>query len=200
MEKVVNSVTTGDVGSLLRTVGNVAQTIVAQKIEEKIADKIGISPTLLNAGLTGLSIIGNEVAGSRYTDNFQGTGQPGFNGVGNRGPIGAPFDAVDIVLGYQGLPTASTGDYINGSSYATSPTGYSGGVFDANYLVSTGNAVGGNTFAPPFGTVAPGGVNPTIGAYDLVNGGVLGVIPNPTAIINYKPCTAVHFFDGCYGN
>jgi filamentous hemagglutinin len=96
--------------------------------------------------------------------------------------VGLPFDAIDIVLGYQGLPTASLGDFANSGSYGRPISGHSLGTLDAINAYGFGLAIGGGRLdSVPFGNVASTALQVNLGTGDLVNGGVFGKMFNPGA-------------------
>jgi filamentous hemagglutinin len=148
----------------------------------------------LNTVFMGVSVLGNETVGSRFSvkagkevvEHFPETGGLGFAGILNRGPLGGalglPFDIVDIVLGYQGLPTASLRDFVDSGLYGRQTSAHSLGTLDRITAYKLGlSPVGGRLDSVPFGNVAPSALQVNLGTGDLVNGGVLGKIFNPSA-------------------
>ncbi len=146
----------------------------------KLAKEIGVDPGELNAALTIVSFIGNEVAGSRLRERKKYVGILGVSGR-KHAALGVPFDIVDIVLGYQGLPTATAYEYMFSANKQLPLLGHSLGGLDANNLAGLGVAGKDVTAAalPAFNGGAPG-VNVLFGNGDAVNGFVLfGAIFNP---------------------
>lgn|GEM_PF-6237241 len=109
----------------------------------KLAKEVGLKPHELNWLLMTTSIVGNQWSkvGTRLVedDDFSKTNEIGVRGVGNRegAALGLPFDAVDIMLGYQGLPDASVQDYLSklGTENSLS-SGHSLGTLSNIYLAS----------------------------------------------------------------
>jgi len=180
----INNVATGEFAAAGATLGRTAMNYGFSLAEASIARHYGVSPEAFNIGLMSLSIVGNELVGTRFRPNWAGfsdTGNRVFLGVNARGPQGWFFDAVDVMLGYQGLPTASTRDYLVSSSARLPVSSHSAGTLDHSYVVGNGLSVGGTMNALPFGNVAPAGVNLNLGRWDAVSGGPLGWVFNPGA-------------------
>lgn len=96
--------------------------------------------------------------------------------------FGLPFDAVDIVLGYQGLPSATGWEIIGDKSLqAEILKSHSLGTLDMKTQTLLGTLKNGSMFSLPFGNIAPGGVSLTLGGNDPVNGFILGKLLNPWA-------------------
>ena len=181
--------------SLPQSIGNsLAQTAVAQYAESK-----GINPIAFNLGLFALSHVGNALTKSRYdlTGARYGEGPNHIVGILNRGILGAPFDAVDILLAAQGFQTASALDYRSSggrSEYLLS--GHSLGALDVANLVGQGYAPDGVGIALPFGKVG-GGIAIFNGWLDIVSGGPIGVFAN--LVLNpgaQYPCACPGHFVG----
>jgi RHS repeat-associated protein len=173
----------GDAGEMLKLAGNYAKNEFYSRIEQRLAEKAGMSPINFNNLLMSLSITGNAVTNtSRFQegrwDRFPDTEGRGLNGFFNRGVVGLPFDAVDTVLGFQGLPTASSRDFLSKGYKGMSVSGHSLGALDVIQLTANGLSSGGTVYALPFGNVAPPGVRVVLGDLDLVNGGILGKLFN----------------------
>jgi hypothetical protein len=83
------------------------------------------------------------------------------------------------VLAYQGLPTATTIDYLLSDAYGSALTGHSLGGLDVANLAGWGLASG-HVYALPFGMTA-GGVDVTLGVGDAINGFGYGWFLNPGA-------------------
>lgn len=144
----------------------------------RFARKNGLTLTELNAALAATSFAGNAMVGSRY-DSKEGH----FRGWGNRGSEGLLFDAVDTILAYQGLPTASSVEYMMDDNASGSISGHSLGSLDANNLVSQGFAEEASMMALPFGNagMSTRGSNTEFVPWDFVSGGPAGWILNPMA-------------------
>ncbi|MFC3607939.1 hypothetical protein, partial [Stutzerimonas tarimensis] len=153
-----------------------------------------LKPEELNWLLMAGSIAGNkwESVGSRFSnkdEDFYKSNGVAVRGVLNRGVEGLPFDAIDIALGYQGLPDASVKDYLAtlGPESALS-SGHSLGTLTNIYLGSSGLAEKVYLYSVPFGAVAPPNAQAVIGTWDLVNGGWAGKLFNWDAeIVPLKP-------------
>ncbi len=111
------------------------------------------------------------------------TRTPILNGIGNRGILGAPFDAADVLLAMQGYITPSAHDAINYSraSGDNFVIGKSLGALDVTNIVGQGYADGGLAISLPFPKISAPGVTVMNGAADLINLGVGGSITNPGA-------------------
>lgn len=153
-----------------------------QKQREEIgrfARKNGMSLDELNMILLGLSFAGNHaVAGSRLTEDGV------ILGFDNRGPEGWFFDGVDILLGYQGLPTATSFDYMFSGMRGNYIVAHSLGTLDATNLVGMGMAPGAVVYALPIGNIAPGNVTVVLGDSDPINFSYGGKLLNPRAIMH----------------
>jgi hypothetical protein len=128
--------------------------------------------------------------GSRLEQGTWGNTEWGIRGFGNRGELfgikgipGLPFDVVDTVLAYQGLPTASAVHYMFSGARGAPLTGHSLGALDVANLSGFGLAgTNSHVYALPFGKVASGAVA-TIGSGDIINGFGLGSLFNPDAAV-----------------
>jgi filamentous hemagglutinin len=158
----------------------------------------GISGWEFNAYLTAASFIGNGFFGDRIKEGLDektGTKFKWISGILSRNLGGAiiknktlnaifglPFDAVDIVLGYQGLPSATGWEIIGDKSLqAEILKSHSLGTLDMKTQTLLGTLKNGSMFSLPFGNIAPGGVSLTLGGNDPVNGFILGKLLNPWA-------------------
>jgi RHS repeat-associated protein len=161
-------------------------------------NRLGISGWEFNAYLTAASFIGNGVFGNRIkqgVDEKTGTKFKWISGILSRNlgsaaitnrtanaVFGLPFDAVDIVLGYEGLPTATGWEIIGDKSLQSEILkSHSLGTLDMKNQTLLGILKNGSMFSLPFGNVAPAGVSVTLGTNDPVNGFVLGRWLNPWA-------------------
>ena len=161
----------------------IATTQAAGRIEEKVASALGLNGDQLNWLLMASSIAGNQLpeVGSRYRtdeEGFDQTNSTGIVGVLNRQNkiLGAPFDAIDIVLGYQGLPDASVADTLynkdtNGVNQSPAPklTCHSLGTITCSYL-GWNDSQQVTLASVPFGVTAPPGATVFLGTGDAVNG------------------------------
>ena len=160
----------------------------------KLAQKLGIDSDTLNGALTVVSFIGNGLTGTRYKGKINGHefidgiltrgphGSQSLGSSGLRGVLGAPFDIVDIVLGYQGLPSASAYEYLLFGDHSLPLTGYSLGAVDVNNLAGLHIPQGSVTaISLPFGNAGAPGVTVVNGRRDLVNGAIFGYVFSPYA-------------------
>ncbi|WP_027350070.1 hypothetical protein [Halotalea alkalilenta] len=164
------------VGNRIALLG--AQQVMG-KVQSEFAESIGLSGEQLNWALMSGSIIGAQLpgVGTRFsaTDGgYELTDRLRERGVLNRDIQGLPFDAIDIALGYQGLPDSTVQDHLALLGFGGLTTGHSLGTLSANYLATNNLVDGGHLFSMPFGNIAAHNATLTIGAGDLVNGGGLG--------------------------
>jgi hypothetical protein len=161
----------------------------------------GYSLTDFNLRLFGLSALGNGLFGSRLTNEpgaWKST-EWGIRGWDTRGPLAYPFDAVDTILAYQGLPTATSIHYLFSNAYGQPLSGHSLGALDVANLSGLGLVSRAQYFALPFGKVATGG-DIHLGSSDLISGTIfgfpLGAILNPDAVVDGSthPCAN---YPGC---
>ncbi|HKM26891.1 MAG TPA: hypothetical protein VJY57_05575 [Thiopseudomonas sp.] len=90
-----------------------------------------------------------------------------------------PFDAMDIALGYQGLPDTSVQDYLSTLGVDNKlSSGHSLGTLSNIYLGSNGLTGKVYLYSVPFGAVAPPNAEVMLGTWDLVNGGWTGKLFN----------------------
>lgn len=135
-----------------------------RRLVSEFAEKNNISTAKLNTALLATSFSGNIMVGSRY--------KPQTNrivGFDNRGSVGWAFDAVDTVLVYQGIPSASGWHYVISGNPGATLTGHSLGAADVHNLVGLGFASSGSAASLPFGNVAPSGVDVTLSTGDPVS-------------------------------
>lgn len=195
-------------GGILRNLTSKYGNLKASQELERFANKNGLTLGELNLFLITSSFLGNKIVGSRFKDEgfFEdkkgkalstNTGAQGLTGmfdrVGGTGLIdsdnykiaskifSAPFDVIDVVLGYQGLLTASSYDFIKNGRSGETLFGHSLGTLDASNLLSRGYVGNAELFSVPFGFVAPSGSIVNLGTGDGVNGFILGIFPNPWA-------------------
>lgn len=151
----------------------------------KLAKEVDLKSHELNWLMMATSVVGNQWSkvGSRFeeSDDFWKADLVGVRGVGNRksAVLGLPFDAADIMLGYQGLPEASVQDYLSvlGTENNLS-SGHSLGALSNIYLASNGLTDKVYLYSVPFGAVSPANAEVMLGSWDFVNGGWLGKIFN----------------------
>ena len=178
-------------GTLLdagKVLGSMAMQETWSRIAEKIASDVGLSGDELNWLLMAGSIAGDQLPGigNRYKSDdqeFTLTESVGERGVMDRDLPGLPFDAVDIALGYQGLPDASVRAYLADQGFGEALTGHSLGTLSSNYLASNGLVDHAELFSLPFGNIAAPDAHLTIGSGDVINGGYLGKFFNPDAVV-----------------
>lgn len=144
----------------------------------RLAHKNGITLWQLNLGLFGVSALGNSLPGigSRY---YPGDSQ--MLGVNNRGKFGWAFDAVDVVLEYQGIPSASGVHAVLKPPSSGRLTGHSLGSLTVSNLTALGALSSSAVYSLPFGNVAPVGGVVTNSSGDAINGFFLGNALNPGA-------------------
>ena len=197
----------GLMASLEHAVYETANYYLKKEIREEvtsIAKDLNLTTDQFNLILLGVSWGGNKLVGSRYDANFKGTGQAGFYGFLRDGDNlwSIPFDVVDTVLGYQGLPTASGLEYVFDFDKPKDKFlhGHSLGTLDTKNLVRSGVANSGNLASLPFGNIAPANTNVQLGALDIINGGIFGKWFNPTANVVSKEygCAGHAISAGCY--
>ncbi|MFC0087315.1 hemagglutinin repeat-containing protein, partial [Dyella flava] len=175
-----------------------ATTNAMGQVEAKLANKLGMNGDQLNWLLMAGSIVGNVATGTRYespstksTKDFDQTSYTGVRGYLNRGPAGLPFDTIDLLLGFQGLPDASTASVLyNRDSIginqpvAQNLTCHSLGTVTCSYLGRNG-LVNGDIYlaSVPFTVVAPPNANILLGNGDAVNGFSGGALFNWNATV-----------------
>lgn len=109
-------------------------------------------------------------------------------------------DINDTILGYQGYIDAVGYDFISQGSGSFIKAGHSLGALRAANLVARGFASGANIYSLPFGNVSEAGMNTTLGMFDPVNGGALGMILNPFAVLSDSNVFPYHSCAESYGN
>jgi len=173
--------------SLGKTVESLAMNQAFGYVQSEAAESLGMTSEQLNWLLMATSIAGNQWEGSRFQAadmGFSKTDHQGVRGVYNRSTWGLPFDLADIALGYQGLPTASTQDYLSSLGLKNSASsGHSLGTLDNIYLVRNGLTAKAYLYSVPFGAVAPPGAETMLGSWDMVNGGWAGKVLNWDATV-----------------
>jgi len=186
---------------------------------QRFARKNGMSLMELNLALVTMSFAGNKLVGTRFNPSAklkdkngniflkqvmfgmfdrQGGNNPIINPDNNQtlnSIIGAPFDVIDVILGYTGILTASDYDYIkglNGDNINQRLLGHSLGTLGVSNLVGRGylDASLAELYSLPFGNIAPSGVKLFIGTIDGVNGFVFGLMTSPRATL----------ISGCFHN
>ena len=163
-----------------------------KQADKLLRENLNISLSAFNSFLLAGSFVGNKLVGTRFTRNYDKTGSTGIYGVLSRQDtglisggtlvnkvIGAPFDAVDIILGYQGKPTASSFDFLRNSSGAGVLHGHSLGALDVVNLRSFGLISAAHVDALPFGNISTTNVSISISSGDVINGFGIGMFFNP---------------------
>jgi RHS repeat-associated protein len=189
------------VAQLAQNAGHHYTNYVVRRQIGRIAEKNGISTATLNISLISLSFAGNQIVGNRIKPDGTESGLPEIHGVLSRMPdsgglinsadypalnniVGLPFDVVDVVLGYQGLPTATWVDAYNEGYFGKSIAGHSLGSLDASNLSGIGLVKSARLFSLPFGNISPSSASLTIGSLDIMNGGFAGKLLNPFATVS----------------
>jgi RHS repeat-associated protein len=169
----------------LQSLGRQLQLAGTSRLFGLAAGKLGFDPMFLQVGLFVVSGAG----GSRFRESgtmLDGKGldsianhlhnpsDPGILGVFNRGLIGVLFDAVDVVLAYQGISTASSVAFENWAvknhAIGTTAWGHSLGSIDITNLAFAGVVTNPDLIALPIGVIAPAGATVRIGQQDFVTG------------------------------
>ena len=165
--------------------GNIYMRQKATEKISEIADRNGMSTGEFNMALFAISSIGNLVTESRFDmqNELDVYGVNLIDGIGNRGALGAVFDVADLMLAYQGIPTASAIDYLLNGNSSLPLIGYSAGALDANTLVTLGLADTATLVSLPFFGVSTSNSSVELGSRDFVNGGWLGHFLNPQATV-----------------
>ncbi len=158
----------------------------------RFARKNGMTLNELNALLTLGSFAGNKIAGSRYRGDRNGTElidglgrRPGLGyesfGLSEFNPLSLPFDAMDYLLGTQGLLTASAHEYAQSGNRSSPLVGYSLGAMDVGNLAARGYAKNAYAYSLPLLNVGVGSLGVKNGRYDPVNFGPVGWLFAPHA-------------------
>jgi RHS repeat-associated protein len=173
-----------------------------RRFVSEFAEKNNITTSKLNTALLATSFSGNILVGSRY--KAQTNRIVGFD---NRGNVGWAFDAVDTVLVYQGIPSASGWHYATSGNPGAALSGHSLGAAEVHNLVGLGFASSGSAASLPFGNVAPSGVDVTLSTGDPVNLFGFGKLMNWRAkvvnggFLKHDRCSAYPaFIDGALCN
>lgn len=165
---------------------------------QRFAKRNGMSLFELNAGLGFVSFSGGAFFGYDRLrldgDESFGVGknEPGIAGIFQNGIDGIVFDAADVALTFQGLPTAQglslvgrCGGRVSGAclggNYKGNLYGHSQGAAEISVLKGLGlidKSVGLQVFSLPFTRIAPAGVEVSQGSRDLANMGFFGHIMN----------------------
>ena len=172
-----------------------AHEYVNSKVSEELgrfAQKNGMTLNEFNALLTLGSFAGNKIAGSRYRGEREGTEL--IDGLGRRGgkgyesfglsefnPLSLPFDAMDYLLGTQGLLTASAHEYAQKGNRSSPLVGYSLGAMDVGNLAARGYAKNAYAYSLPLLNVGVGSLGVMNGRYDPVNFFKVGWLFSPHA-------------------
>ena len=173
-----------------------AKRYYVRKEVGKIAEKNGLTLYELNVLLAANSRLGNTIFKSGY-DPSRAIDITGVTTRADSQVAGLVWDVNDLILGYQGLIDATGVDYINDPNRPSHITGHSLGALRANNLVRNGFADSAEIYSLPFGNSAAENVDAHLGALDLVNGGVVGKVFNPTERLDYRPSLWKHK-SACY--
>lgn len=175
-----------------------AHSIVTQAKQRLVGDVVekntNLSKDEFNGLMFAVSAIGTTAQESRINpdgndDYGDMTGDiPSVDldivGFANRGANGIIFDVADSILSWQGLPTGNTFSIASNYNQGDKVRSHSMSTMEVNNLIAAGVIHPNNVIqdALVFGTVGLGGtVN--IGSMDLINGGSLGQIFNPSASV-----------------
>jgi hypothetical protein len=207
---VTGALSGGPIG-LAKSVGHQIANHFARRFVSRVAERNGWSTLSVNISLLAFSFAGNKIVGSRLW--FSNANSPEIHGILSRRPgglidrlqyplankmVGLAFDTADILLGYQGMPTATWFDYINVVGYGESVAAHSLGTLDASNMAGLGLVSNARLYSLPFGNTAPGNSRLTIGGLDVVNGGVIGKLLNPVSEISWKNYGVVKHRWSCY--
>ena len=152
----------------------------------RVAARNGMNVGELDAALLAASFLGNATVGSRLCNGCVINGQVDIEGIDNRGILGLPFDFVDVLLEYQGIPSASGWQYIFGNYQGMPLVGHSAGALTVNNIAFWGAAQGPvSAYALPFFNGGSFGVSVNNKAGDIVPGSVFGWAIDPWA--NFVP-------------
>ncbi|VAW42469.1 hypothetical protein MNBD_GAMMA01-701 [hydrothermal vent metagenome] len=190
-------------GKILRNLTSKYGNMKASQELERFARKNGMTLGELNLLLITASFLGNKIVGSRFEQEGYLNGNEdtqGIHGMFDRQNgglidatttkgtqsnlnrvVGSFFDVVDVVLGYQGLITASGYDFIKNGNSDQLLYGHSLGAINANNLVSRGFASIAHLDSLPFGNVSVNGTTVHLSFIDAINGFIFGQILNPDA-------------------
>ena len=176
------SLGTADPVAYLKLAAHIGEESLVRQELARIAAKNGLSLLELDGALVGLSVIGEQINDGRLHELPDGGVV--INGVLTRNWYASPFDVIDIVLAYQGLPTGAFLRYAFYYSDVPIEVAHSLGSLDASNLVGYGIASEAQLYAAPLGMIVPTGFgNVTIenNYRDVIAGGVFGKLFNPDA-------------------
>ena len=152
----------------------------AQQGVSWLEGQLGLDPGELNEALTMLSFVGNEAFGSRlysfkHAEHIAGMTQR------EHSTLGFIFaDIPDVLLGFQGLPTATAFEYLTSGNKEVPLVGHSLGALDANNLGGAGLAGDDVTaISLPFFAAGAPGVQIINSNQDIINGSYLGNLLSP---------------------
>ena len=159
----------------------------AQLGVNRLAKSMGLDSRQLNSAFTIVSFIGNEITDTRlHMNHVDDNGVVGnkiegmFTRKKHKLAAGVSFDVVDVILGFQGLPTATCFEYLRDANHSLPLLAHSLGTLNANNL--TGWHIPQNTvalYSLPIGNAGAPGVSVNNGAKDFVNGFKLSKFLNP---------------------
>lgn len=172
-----------DWGAMGQDLANQAENYADRRLATHLAQHYGINLTKFDEYLTVFSLIGTAIVGPRYSDNFEGTGEPGVTGYLSQGGgmdswqawAGLPVDVADTILGYQGLPDG-TGYYLMYESDVGNidlddiQGTHSLGTITYRTLSNFGLTGGADMYALPFGLTGPVDSSVTLEYGDGVSG------------------------------
>jgi RHS repeat-associated protein len=178
----------------------VAEGEYAAQVDRFARRQWGINGMEFDGFLEAASFLGNAVVGNRlhpnahWTDPETGADESvnWVSGILSRNynsklitekllnrAVGLGFDAVDIVLGFQGIPTATDWSIIVHPEYRQmSWTFHSLGTLGGKSLVDLGVLHGGILDSLVFGNIAPSGLAINLSINDPVGGSYLGMLLN----------------------
>lgn len=188
VEKISRDLAAGALNSLGKTAYRQGMNHFFGKVQSEFAEEIGLTSEQLNWVLLSGTIAGASLdsVGTRFKladEDFILSGDIGDRGVSDRGIVGLPFDAIDILLGYQGLPDSSVQAQLASQGLGGVSTGHSLGTLTNIYLMENGLIDKAYLFSVPLGVVAPSNTTVTDGTFDMVNGGWAGKLFNWDAIM-----------------
>ncbi|WP_148252152.1 hypothetical protein [Aidingimonas lacisalsi] len=164
-------------GNLANTAGHLGMQQIYGKLQQKMADGVGLNSDELNWLLMAGSIAGNEVAGDRFHlkdeefDHTAMTGTTGFFSREDMPVIGGFFDLNDSALGYQDLPDATVREQLmRGGIGLPIAGGHSLGTITQSYLARHGLVESAYLESVPFGIMAPPNTEVRLGQGDIING------------------------------
>ncbi len=154
-----------------------------QMVAKGMAKGLGMNIEGFEASLMLGSFVGNSIAGSRYK-GLDSRGFEKIEGFFSRGDekIRGIFDVVDTVLEYQGIPSASSYEYLTHGNLSAPLWGHSLGSVSVSNLGALGAPASSITAAAlPFGAAGAARVHVDIGTGDPITGYGANFLLNPFA-------------------